>query len=93
MMMRLRGKQTDWMEYKKKQTRQVDDIYADKIKQLQQLPTMSDWKKLIVKKKGAKNDVEGKEQFAKSGKGASTQPVQVLKQHSYFNKSKKKLLS
>ena len=40
MMMILRAKWTNYMKYKKKQTRRVDDIYADKIKQLQQLPTV-----------------------------------------------------
>ena len=90
MMMMLRGKQTDWMEYKKKQTRKVDELYAKKIKQLQQLPTVRYWKKLLEKKKESKSAVEGKELFAKSGKGTLTQPVQVLKQHSYVNQSQKK---
>ena len=89
MMMMLKGKQTDWMDYKKKQTEQVDEHYAKKIKQLQTLPKVRYWKKLIMKKKGSKSTVEGQEQFAKSGKGTLTQPVQVLKQHSYVNKSQK----
>ena len=89
MMMMLKGKQTDWMDYKKKQTEQVDEHYAKKIKQLQTLPKERNWKKLIVKKKGCKSNVEGQAQFAKSGKGTLTQPVQVLKQHSYVNKSQK----
>ena len=89
MMMMLKGKQTDWIEYKKKQTEQVDDHYTKKIKQLQTLPTVRYWKKLIPHKKGSKSIVEGQELFAKSGKGTLTQPVQVLKQHSYVNKSQK----
>ena len=67
MMMMLKGKQTEWMDYKRKQTEKVDSIYAKKINQLQQKPTVRYWKKLILKKKGAKNDVEGEEQFAKVG--------------------------
>ena len=88
-MMMLKGKQTEWMDYKKKQTEKVDSIYAKKIKQLQHKPTVRYWKKLILKKKRAKNDVEGEEQFAKSGSGTLTKPVQVLGQHTYYNKSQK----
>ena len=89
MMMMLKGKQTEWMDYKRKQTDKVDSVYAKKITQLQQKPTVRYWKKLILKKKGAKNDVEGEEQFAKSGSGTLTKPVQVLRQHTYMNKSQK----
>ena len=38
MMMMLKEKQTEWMDYKRKQTDKVDSIYAKKINQLQQKP-------------------------------------------------------
>ena len=33
--------------------------------------------------------MEGEEQFVKIGSGTLTKPVQVLRQHTYFNKSQK----
>ena len=65
MMMMLKGKQTDWMDYKKKQTEQVDEHYAKKIKQLQTLPKVRYWKKLIVKKKGLRVMWKGKSNLPK----------------------------
>ena len=64
----------------------MDYIYASKIKKFQSNTTVRYWKRLILKKKGAGNDVKGEEQLAKSGKGTLTKPVQVLRQHTYFNK-------
>ena len=76
---------------KRKQTEKVLSIYAKKINQLQQKPTVRYWKKLMLKKKGAKNDVAVEEQLAKSGSGTLTKPVQVLRQHPILIKFRKNL--